>query len=236
MDWGDIWEWIQSGIGGWILILGAFAIGVWLALRARKKDAPLKVDELLHHLQEMGIRASATDKGIWERSVVERGGESGSWLSRGGKEIWGWVWGGNSRVEGVIEIRERHIDYVQVVSQAGQEGVRYFLFYLVRSPGHLGENSRKNTKLGRKKKPSVWWGKIVDIEWQGDYHLSQLLNYDQRLRDILLQDDLKKLGGDIEILPDSERQYDMVRTAYLLPSPDLLKAIDIIATHIKSWR
>lgn len=235
MDWGDIWESIR-GLSTAIAMLVAFAIGVWLALRARKKDAPLKVDELLHHLQEMGIRASAIDKGIWERSVVERGGDSGSWLSRGGKEIWGWVWGGNTRVEGVIEIRERHVDYVQVVSQASQGGVRYFLFYLVRSPGISGENGRKNTKLGRKKKLGVWWGKIVDIQWQGDYHLSQLLNYDQRLRDILLQEDLKYLEGDIEILPDSERQYDMVRTAYLLPPPDLLKALDIIAKHIKSWR
>ncbi|MCL0065471.1 hypothetical protein M1N79_01085 [Dehalococcoidia bacterium] len=241
MDWGDIWEQILS-MSGFIGVLVAFAIGVLWALRARRKDAPGKVGELLHHLQEIGIRASATDKRIWEGSVglqwtvPEKEGGAGSWLSRGGKELWDWIWGTKKRLEGVIEIRGRQIDYIKVSSHVGQHGVKYFLDHLVRSPGHLGENRRKNTKMVRKKKPAIWWGKIVDIEWQGDYHLSQLLNYDQRLRDIVLETDLKKLEGDIEILPDSEREYAMVRTAYLLPSPDLLKAIDIIARHVKSWR
>jgi hypothetical protein len=84
----------------------------------------------------------------------------------------------------------------------------------------------------RKRRPAIW-GKIVDIEWRGDDYLSQQLNLDQRLKDILLQTDLTNLG-DIEVSP--EPQYAKVRTAYVLPSPDLLKAIDIIARYVKSWR
>ncbi len=85
----------------------------------------------------------------------------------------------------------------------------------------------------RKKSPAIW-GKVVDIEWKGDGYLSQQLNLDYRLKDILLQSELKKLKGNIEISPEPKYEYIRVRTAYLLPSPDLFEAIDIIAKYIKS--
>jgi len=129
----------------WIIPLVVFIIGITVALRARKKDAPQKVEELVHHLREIGIKASTTEKSMVEGIVVEMEGGDGHWLSRGWKEMWGWIPGTNGRVEGVIKIGERHIDYVKVSSVAGQYGVSYFLDYLVRSPGWSGKNGRKNT-------------------------------------------------------------------------------------------
>ena len=51
MDWADIpWAGVTAAI--------AAAIGLPLALRARKKGAPQRVEQLLHHLQNMGVKAS----------------------------------------------------------------------------------------------------------------------------------------------------------------------------------
>jgi len=213
----------------WIIPLVVSIIGITVALRSRKKNAPQKVEELVHHLQEIGVKPT-TEKGMVEGVVVEMEGGDGSWLSRGWKEMWGWISGTKGRVDGVIRIGERHIDYVIVSSVAGQYSVNYFLDYLVRSPGWSGENGRKNTKMVRKKRTAIR-GRVGDIEWKGDNQLSQQLNLDQRLMDILLQTNIE---GDIEIFPGP--QYARVRTAYFLPSPDLLKAIDLIAKHMKSWR
>ncbi len=85
----------------------------------------------------------------------------------------------------------------------------------------------------RKKSPAIW-GRVVDIEWKGADYLSQQLNLDYRLKDILLQTELKELKGNIEIFPEPKYEYAGVRTAYLLPSLDLFEAIDIIAKYIKS--
>ena len=78
------------------------------------------------------------------------------------------------------------------------------------------------------------WGRIADIEWKGDDYLARELNYDYRLKDKLLQAELNNFRGSIWIFPEPKYEYARVRTAYLLPSPDLLDAIDIIAGHIKS--
>ena len=204
MDWANI-------LTGLIAAL-VLAIGLPLALRKRKKDGPQNVEQLLHHLQEIGVKASLTDKGVGEEKV----GLSRSFM--------------RSSV-GVIEIAGRNIDYVNVIGVASQYGVNYFLDYLVRSPSRLGK--RKKTRMVRKKSPAIW-GRVVDIEWKGDDYLSQQLNLDYRLKDILLQTDFKKLKSNIEIFPESKYEYTRVRTAYLLPAPDLFEAVDIIAKHIKS--
>jgi hypothetical protein len=225
MDWKQILTTI-------IIPLVIFVIGVLVALRARKKNAPRKVADLLHHLQDIGVQASRIEKSMVEGIVIEPEDEGGFWLSDAWERIWG-LFAGAERVEGVIKIRERHIDYVNVSSATNQFTDIYFLDYLVRSPSWSGKNRRKNTKMARKKKSAVW-GKKMDIEWKGDDYLSQQLNLDQRLKAILLHKDLASLQGDIEVLPDP--QYAKIRTAYFLPSPDLLKAIDIIARHMRSWR
>jgi len=190
------------------------AIGLPLALRKRKKGGPQNVEQLLHHLQEIGVKASLAEKGMDE----EKAGLSRSSM--------------RSSV-GVIEIAGRNVDYINVIGVASQYGVNYFLDYLVRSPGWSGRRRQKKTRMVRKKSPAIW-GRVVDIEWKGDGYLSQQLNLDYRLKDILLQTDSKKLKGNIVIFPEPKHAYARVRTAYFLPSPDLFEAVDIIAKYIKS--
>ena len=206
MDWANI-------LTGLIAAL-VLAIGLPLALRKRKKSGPQKVEQLLQHLQEIGVKASLAEKGVDLGKV----GLSRSFM--------------RSSV-GLIGIAGRNIDYMNVIGVASQYGVNYFLDYLVRSPGWSGKNRQKRTRMVRKKSPALW-GRVVDIEWKGDVYLSQRLNLDYRLKDILLQTELKKLKGNIVIFPEPKYEYTRVRIAYLLPSPDLFEAIDIIAKYIKS--
>ena len=206
MEWANI----LTGIIAALVV----AIGLPLALRKRKKGGPQNVEQLLHHLLEIRVKASLAEKGVDEAKV----GVSRSFM--------------RSSV-GVIEIVGRNIDYINVIGVASQYGVNYFLDYLVRSPGWSGKRRQKKTRMVRKKSPAIW-GRVVDIEWKGDDYLSQQLNLDYRLKDILLQTDFKKIKGNIEISPEPKYEYARVRTAYLLPSPDLFEAIDIIAKYIKS--
>ena len=206
MEWTEI---LTSIITALVVI-----IGIPLALRKRKKGGSQNVEQLLHHLQGIGVKASLLEKGVQEEKVgVGRG-----WWRRS---------------EGVIKIEGKHIDYINVSSVASQYGVNYFLDYLVRSPSQSGRKGQKKTKMVRRKSPAIW-GRVVDIEWKGDVYLSQQLNLDYRLKDILLQTGPKELKGNIEIVPEPKYECARVRTAYLLPSPDLFEAIDIIARHIKS--
>ena len=206
MDWANILTGIIAAL--------VLTIGLPLALRKRKKGGPQNVEQLLQHLQEIGVKASLAEKGVDEEKV----GLSRSFM--------------RSSV-GLIEIAGRNIDYVNVIGVASQYGVNYFLDYLVRSPNWSGEKRRKKTRMARKKSPAIW-GRVVDIEWKGDGYLSQQLNLDYRLKDILLQTDFKKLKGNIVIFLEPKYEYARVRTAYLLPSPDLFEAIDIIAKYVKS--
>jgi hypothetical protein len=206
MEWANI-------LGGIIAAL-VVAIGLPLALRKRKKGGSQTVEQLLQHLQEIGIKASLVEKGVDE----ERVGVSHSFMRSS---------------MGVIEITGRNIDYINVIGVASQYGVNYFLDYLIRSPGQSRQKRQKKTRMIRKKSPALW-GRVVDVEWKGDVYLSQQLNLDYRLKDILLQTGLKELKGNIKIFPESKYGYTRVRTAYLLPSLDLFEAIDIIAKYIKS--
>ena len=204
-------EWINIFSG--LIAALVLTIGLPLALRKRKKGGSQNVEQLLHHLLGIGIKASPAGKGIPE----EKMGMSHSFMQ--------------SSV-GLIKIESRNIDYINVIGVASQYGVNYFLDYLVRSPSQSGRKGQKKTRMVRKKNPAIW-GRVVDIEWKGDVYLSQQLNLDYRLKDILLQTDFKKLKSNIDIFPESKYEYARVRTAYLLPSPDLFEAIDIIAKYIK---
>jgi len=205
-------EWVNILAG--IITFLVFAIGLPLALRKRKKGGPQNVEQLLHHLQEIGVKASLAEKGVDE----ERVGASRSFMRKS---------------ESVIKIEGRNIDYINVSSVTSQYGVNYFLDYLVRSPSQSGRKRQKKTRMVRKKSPAIW-GRVVDIEWKGDVYLSQQLNLDYRLKDILLQTEPKELKSNIVIFPEPKYEYARVRTAYLLPSSDLFEVIDIIAKHIKS--
>ena len=205
-------EWVNILTG--IIAFLVLTIGLPMALRKRKKSGPQNVEQLLHHLQETGVKASPVEGVVDEEKV----GASRSFMRRS---------------EGVIKIEGRNIDYINVSSVASQYGVNYFLDYLVRSPGQSGQKRQKKTRMVRKKSPAIW-GRVVDIEWKGDVYLSQQLNLDYRLKDILLQTEPKELESNIVIFPEPKCEYAKVRTAYLLPSPDLFEAIDIIAKYVKS--
>jgi len=205
-------EWINI-LSGLIAAL-VLTIGLPLALRKRKKGSSQNVEQLLHHLLGIGIKASPAGKGIPE----EKMGMSHSFMQ--------------SSV-GLIRIASRNIDYINVIGVASQYGVNYFLDYLVSSPRQSGRQGQKKTRMIKKKSPALW-GRVVDIEWKGDVYLSQQLNLDYRLKDILLQTESKEFKGNIKIIPESQCEYTRVRTAYFLPSPDLFEAIDIIAKYIRS--
>ena len=206
MDW--------ASVAGSIIIALVALIGLPLALRKRKRSSPQKVEQLLSHLQEMGFKVSLTEKGGEEEKVG---------VSRASGQ----------RSEGVIKVEERNIDFINIVSVASQYGVNYFFNYLARSPSSPVKRHRKKTRLVRKKSSGIR-GRVVDIMWKGDDYLSRELNFDYQLKDRLLQTELDKLKGSIWIFPEPKYEYTRIRTPYLLPSPDLLEAIDIIGKHIRS--
>jgi len=206
MDWSNI-----SGIIMALLV----AIGLPLALKKRKKAGPLKREELHQHLQQIGVDAS----------LIGRGSE---------KEKIGLGRGSGQRSEGIIELTDRHIDSINVISVASQYGVHYFLDYLVKSPNIMGKRTLKKTRLVRKKSPPLW-GKVLGIEWKGDRLLAQSLNLDYRLEEKLLQADPKALKESIRIFPEPKHGYLRIRTTYLLPSDQMFQAIGIVARHIKSY-
>jgi len=69
-------EWVNILAG--IITFLVFAIGLPLALRKRKKSGPQNVEQLLHHLQEIGVKASLAEKSVDEEKV----GASRSFMRR----------------------------------------------------------------------------------------------------------------------------------------------------------
>ena len=137
------------------------------------------------------------------------------------------------RSEGVIKLEGKSIDFINVSSVASQYGVQYFIDYLVKTTNWTDKRQRKKTSMVRKK-GSGFRGRVIDIQWKGDDYLSRELNYDYYLKDRLVQSALDNPKSSIQIFPESKYEYARVRTPYILPSPDLFEAIDIIAKHIKS--
>ena len=172
------------------------------------------MEQLLHHLQEIGVKASLLDRGTEQEKVG---------VSRASGQ----------RSEGVIKIERRNIDCINVISVASQYGVRYFLDYLVRSPSWPGKK-RKKTRMVIKKSSAIR-GRVVDIEWKGDDYLSRELNFDYQLKDRLLQAEPGELKDSIWIFPEPKHEYARIRTAYFLPSSEAFEAMDIIARYVKSW-
>jgi len=204
----------------WSIIIGIVvallaAIGLPLALRKRKKGGPKKREELCYYLQEIGIRASLAKEGNDKEKIG---------LSR--------VSGQKS--QGIIELKNRNIDSINVIGIASQYGVHYFLDYSVKSPNIIERRMLRKTRLLRKKRLPIW-GKVATIKWAGDHALSQSLNFDYGLEDKLLQSNLKDLEGSIWIFPEPKYEYARIRTTYFLPSLEDLDAIDVIAKHVKSW-
>jgi hypothetical protein len=196
MDWSDI-------LG--IIMAMAVAIGLPLALRSRKKGGQNKSAELHQHLLEMGIEAYWGEKGSGEEKAKRSHSE---------KSV------------GVIEVKQRNIDWINIIGAASQYGTHYFLNYMIKTPKLAGKETTK--KIWLKKKKGYPQGKIG---WKGDNPLAQRLNFDYRLEDKLLPSNFK---GGIVIFPEPKWGYTRIRTEYFLPSPDFFEAIDIIAGHIRS--
>jgi len=206
MDWSSILSIVMA-----ILVL----IALPLALRRRKQAGPLKREEFCRHLQGMGIEAVLKERGSDEEKI-------------------GLSHSSGQRSEGIIELKDRNIDLVNVISIASQYGVRYFLDYLVKGSNIMGERILKKTWLTKKKSPPLW-GKVVAIEWKGDDSLAQSFNLDYSLEDKLLRAEENVFKGNIWIFPEPRHGYARIRTGYLLPSAAMFEAISSIARHIKSW-
>jgi hypothetical protein len=206
MEWSSIFS---------VVIAVLVAIALPLALRKRKKVGPLKREEFYQHLQEMGVEAFLIEKGNDKEKIG---------LSRSSGQ----------RSEGIIELKDGNIDFVNVISVASQYGTNYFLDYLVKTPNIAGNRVPKKTRV-IVKRSQPFWGKAVAVAWKGDESLAQSLNFDYSLEDRLLRSDVKNLSGGIWIFPEPEHGHTRIRTTYFLPSPEVFKAIDIIAKHIKLW-
>jgi len=205
---------------GWSSILSVViailvAVALPLALRKRKRTGVQKEEELCQHLQEMGVKAYTVEAGGKQEKIG---------LKRSSSE----------KSMGVIELRDRNVDFINVIGVATQYGTNYFIDYLVKTPNTAGKQTVKKTRLVRKKS-SPFWGKVVSIEWKGDESLAQSLNFDYGLQDRLLQSDLKDLKGSIWIFPEPKQGYARIRTSYSLPSLEAFEAINVIAKHVKSW-
>jgi hypothetical protein len=186
-----------------------------LALRRRKKASAQKREELYQHLKEIGVKASLVEEGN-EREKIGLSRASGQ------------------KSEGIIALQDKNIDSINIISVASQYGTSYFLDYLVKSSNITANRTVKKTRLTVKKSLFLW-GKVVAMEWKGDKSLAQSLNFDYRLKDILLQRDVTGLKGSIGILPEPKHGYTRIRTGHSLPSPEIFEALDIVAKHIKSW-
>lgn len=204
------WESIIS-----LIIALLVVIALPLALRRRKKASAQKREELYQHLKEIGVKASLVEEGN-EREKIGLSRTSGQ------------------RSEGIIALQDKNIDSINIISVASQYGTNYFLDYLVKSSNITASRTVKKTRLTVKKSLFLW-GKVVAMEWKGDKSLAQSLNFDYRLKDILLQRDVTGLKGSIGILPEPKHGYTRIRTGHSLPSPEIFEALDIVAKHIKSW-
>jgi len=207
------WATIVPGILAAILA----AIGIPMALRKRKQESTVKRDEFLSHIQTLKIDASLLEKG----SDLEKIGLSQGWWQRS---------------EGLIEIKDKNYDFINIVSISSQYGVTYFVDYLVRRANiSTVFQTRTRKKTGSvKRKSSTPGARTKEIQWKGDITLSQALNLDYRLKDLFLQTGPEEIKSSIQIYPEPKHEYSRIRTAYIPPSSYYIDAINIIAGYIKS--
>ena len=206
MDWDNAFPIIMALSAG---------IGLLFTFISRKKTGPQKIDELYPHLQSIGVKAIPLDMESEEAKAL-------------GKRSWG------EKAVGVFDIRSRNIDTIVVIGVSSQYGTNYYIEYIVNNPGGMGRPDAKKTSMHRKKNPPIL-GKVMDIYWKGDTHLSQRLDFDYQIKYKLLQGGLDSLKGNIQIIPETKKGYTRIKTGYVLPAAELLDVIDSIAKHVKSW-
>jgi hypothetical protein len=204
-----------SSIIGILLFLVVVTVLPLIFRRRKKVEAAEGIEKLYQHLRGLWVEASLAEKGD-DREKIGLGRASGQ------------------SSEGIIELEDRNIDSINVVSVSTQYGTRYFIDYLVKSPNIGGERTLKKTSLTKKKSPPIW-GKVVAIDWKGDNSLAQSLNLDYSVEEKLLRADVNAFKGSIWIIPEPNYGYVRIRTYYSLPSAEILQAISSIARRIKSW-
>ena len=203
MEWPTI-------IGGIVALLTAVVLP--LALRKKKRESGQKTEELLNHLQKMGLRATRLE----DDSPAAKAGINRSW---------------GQKTEGIIQLGG-NIDYIRITSVSSQYGTNYFPGYMVSVPGGVARK-KSRTRLIQRRSPAIW-GRVVALQWRGDRYLAQQLNLDYQLKDRLVNINPDELKGGIQILPAAKHHYTIIKTAYRLPSSELFEVIDYLAGQIKS--
>ena len=198
-----------------LLMMLLVAVGIPVAMWSLRRGGPGKLDELHQHLRSIGVDATVLPKDA----------------GQGGKERKGLL---GPKVVGTIRLGDGNIDSVNVVGEAAQYGVNYYLDYLVSRPTFASGGKKKKTTMTIKKSRQLK-GQVVDVGWKGDDFLAQRLNLDFGLKDRLLHADLSLLKGSISIHPEPKQNHARIRTAYIFPDPHLLEALDMIARHVKAW-
>ncbi len=197
-----------------IMALSA-GVGLLIAFISRKKGGPQKTEDFQLHLQGIGVKAILLDMEGEEATVL-------------GKRSWG------EKVDGIFKVQGKNIDTIAIIGVSSQYGTNYYIEYIVKGSGGLGRPEVKKTSMHKKKSPPIF-GKVIDIEWKGDPHLSQRLNFDYSIKYKLLNECLDSLKGNIQIIPETKKGYTRIKTGYSLPAAELFDVINSIAKHVKSW-
>jgi hypothetical protein len=198
-----------------VIMLGGI-VGFILSYFGLKKAGRKKVKELRDHLDTIGVK-SWTDDFAYDR---EKDGKKRS---------------GGYKYLGKILLSGKEIDSIVVTGVASQYGINYYLDFMV-SRTSLSNGDKSKVKLARRKiREHFSREKTQNIIWKGDTVLAKKLDADTRLKEKLLRNDLKPVRYTIEIVPEQQGSHDRIRTAYFLPSIDILEVLNIVAKHMKSW-
>jgi hypothetical protein len=210
----------------WILLqVVVFACIILLSVAYRTKKS--RVTELCEHLQAIGINASVMEETKWRWGGIN-----------------GQPHGVGEHVMGVIQLKGRDIDSIDVIHLPGSRysNMWWYLDSIVRTSSPDGNMRKDYAKLIMKRSFMgnllafffIYSAKIVDIEWRGDTDLARELNFDNQLKNMLLNIDPRSLRGLLEIVPEPKYGCTRIRTDYLLPSLELFDILETIARHIKS--
>ncbi|MGD0353663.1 MAG: hypothetical protein ABSB38_09295 [Dehalococcoidia bacterium] len=180
-----------------------------------------RVTGLCEHLQVIGINASVMKETNW-------------WGISGQPHIW---W---EHVMGVIKLEGRDIDVINVVNVRSRYLNMWYLDFIVRTSSPHVSMREDYAKLIMKRSfggnllifINIYSAKIVGMEWRGDTDLVRELNFDNQLKNKLLNTDLRSLRGLLEIVPEPKYRCTRIRTSYFLPSLELFDILETIARHI----
>lgn len=189
-------------------------IGIPIAVYTRKRVAPKKEVELQDHLRNIGIKTAPLEN---DNEQVKLGSK----FSLGEK------------TSIILEVRDRNFDAIAIRSVSGQYGTQYYIEYILKTISGISIVDPKKTRLHRKRS-SLLWGSLVDIEWKGDPYLSQRLNLDYQLKYKIMHDLSNKSMESIQIIPEPKQGYTKITTKYELPAIEVIEVIDNIAKHVKS--